>query len=139
MSKKLVKDFLYQDLTYKIRGAMYKVHKTLGSGHKEGVYHRALAAEFDLQKISYETEKVLPVIYEGVKVGSYKPDFVVADKVLVELKAVPFLPIQAERQISYYLKGTSYRLGLLVNFGSNSLTIKRMIWDIARRNQRESA
>jgi GxxExxY protein len=135
MTKRLVKDFLYPDLTYKIRGAMYKVHKTLGSGHKESVYHKALAKEFELQKITYETEKTLPVVYEGVKVGNYKPDFVVDNKVLVELKAVPFLSIQAERQLSYYLKGTSYKLGLLVNFGDNSLFIKRMVWDKARQRQ----
>jgi len=121
---------------------MYKVHKTLGPGHKESVYHRALAKEFELQKITYETEKTLPVVYEGVKVGNYRPDFIVDDKVLIELKAVPFLPIQAERQLTYYLRGTSYKLGLLVNFGSSSLTIKRMIWDKARHyrlNQPNSA
>ena len=135
MSKKLVKDFLYGDLTYKIRGAMYKVHKTLGSGHKETVYHKALIAEFELQKLSYKTEKTMPVVYEGTKVGNYKPDFIVDDKVLIELKAVPFLPIQAERQLSYYLRGTQYRLGLLVNFGSDSLVIKRKVWDKGRQRQ----
>src|SRR3972149_7719135 len=124
---RLVKDFLYPELTYKIRGAMYKVHKTLGSGHKESVYHKALAKEFDLQNIPYETEKILSVIYEDTKVGNYIPDFIVGGRVLVELKAVPILPKQAENQLSYYLKGTSYKLGLLVNFGSNSLVIKRMI------------
>ena len=128
MSKKLVKDFLYAELTYKIRGAMYKVHKTLGSGHKESIYHKALVKEFALQEIPYETEKTLPVIYEGVKVGTYRPDFIVDGKVLIELKAVPFLPIQAERQLSYYLRGTEYKLGLLANFGSNSLVIKRRIY-----------
>lgn len=138
MSKK-VEDFLYERLTYRIRGAMYKVHKTLGSGHKESIYHQALAKEFKLQKIPYKTEKALPVIYEGVKVGTYRPDFIVDDKVLIELKAVPFLPIQAERQLSYYLKGTNYKLGFLVNFGENKLVIKRKIWDKGRRNQLESA
>ena len=135
MPKKLVGDFLYPDLTYKIRGAMYKVHKTLGSGHKESVYHKALIAEFDLQRIPYETEKALSVVYEGTKVGNYRPDFIVDGKVLIELKAVPILPIQAERQLYYYIRGTEYKLGLLVNFGSNSLTIKRKIWEKARQRQ----
>src|SRR3989304_494227 len=97
---------LYEDLTFKIRGAMYKVHKTLGSGHKESVYHKALAKEFELQGIIYETERSLPVVYEGLKVGTYKPDFIVDGRVLIELKAVSFLPIQAERQLSNYLRGT---------------------------------
>jgi len=137
MQKRLVDNFLYGDLTYKVRGAMYKVHKTLGSGHKEGVYHKALVKEFELQKIPYTTEKTLPVIYEGVMVGNYRPDFIIDDRVLIELKAVPIMPIQAESQLSYYLRGTSYKLGLLVNFGAKSLIIKRKIWDKARRLNRQ--
>lgn len=133
--KKFVDDFLYPELTYKIRGAMYKVHKTLGSGHKESVYCKALEQELKLQGIPFETEKTIPVVYEGVKVGNYRPDFVIDGKVLIELKATPILPMQAERQLSYYLRGTEYKLGLLVNFGSNSLTIVRKIWDKARLNQ----
>ena len=139
MPKKLVNHFLYGDLTYKVRGAMYKVHATLGSGHKEGVYHKALEKEFELQNIPFKTEVTLLVVYEGVRVGTYRPDFVVDEKVLIELKAVPILPIQAERQLSYYLRGTEYRLGLLVNFGSNSLVIKRKIWDQNRFNRLKSA
>lgn len=112
---------------------MYKVHSTLGSGHKESVYHKALAKEFELQEIPYKTEVTLPVVYEGDKVGIYRPDFIIDDKVLIELKALPILPIQAERQLSYYLRGTQYKLGLLVNFGARSLFIKRKIWDKARQ------
>src|SRR3989344_6648529 len=138
MSKRLVKNFLYGELTYKIRGAMYKVHQTLGSGHKEGIYHKALIKEFELRSIPFKTEATLSVVYEGVKVGNYRPDFIVDEKVLIELKALPILPIQAERQLSYYLRGTDYRLGLLVNFGANSLIIKRKIWDQNRYNQLKS-
>jgi len=138
MLNKLVGNFLYGDLTYRIRGAMFKVHRTLGSGHKEGVYHKALAKEFRLQNIPFKTEVTLSVVYEGEKVGNYRPDFIVDEKVLIELKALPLLPIQAERQLSYYLRGTDYRLGLLVNFGANSLIIKRKIWDQIRYNQLKS-
>lgn len=139
MPKKLVDHFLYGDLTYRIRGAMYKVHKTLGSGHKERVYHKALAKEFELRNILFQKEVTLHVVYEGEQVGIYRPDFIVDDKVLIELKALPMLPIQAERQLSYYLRGTEYRLGLLVNFGSSSLVVKRKIWDQNRLNQQKSA
>ena len=138
MSKRLVKNFLYGELTYKIRGAMYKVHQTLGSGHKEGIYHKALIKEFELRSIPFKTEATLSVVYEGVKVGNYRPDFIVDEKVLIELKALPILPTQAERQLSYYLRGTDYKLGLLVNFGSSSLVIKRKIWDKNRLNQSKS-
>jgi len=137
-NKRKVKDFLYEDLTYRIRGALYKVHKILGSGHKESVYHKALSQEFKLQGISFTTEKTLSVIYEGIKVGNYKPDFIVEDKVLIELKAVSILPIQAEKQLAYYLRGTPYQLGLLVNFGAESLEIRRRIWS-NQSNQQKSA
>lgn len=138
MPKKLVDNFLYADMTYRIRGAMYKVHQTLGSGHKEGVYHKALEEEFRLRGIPFNSEEILAVAYQGVKVGIYKPDFIVDDKVLIELKALPILPAQAERQLSYYLRGTDYKLGLLVNFGSSSLVIIRKIWDKNRLNQSKS-
>ncbi len=114
---------------------MYKVHQVLGSGHKEVVYSKALEQEFILRDIIYNREKTLPVIYERKKVGYYRPDFIVDNKILIEVKAVPFLPIQAENQMSYYLRGTLYKIGLLVNFGSKSLVIKRQIWDRARLNQ----
>lgn len=139
MVKRLVDKFLYGDLTYKIRGAMFKVHRTLGSGHKEGIYHKALEKEFALQNIPFRTEVTLAVVYEGERVGNYRPDFIVDDKVLIELKALPILPIQAARQLSYYLRGTEYRLGLLVNFGASSLVIKREIWDRNRLNRLKSA
>ncbi|MBI2034245.1 MAG: GxxExxY protein [Candidatus Levybacteria bacterium] len=140
MPRRLVEDFLYPDLTYKIRGLMYKIHKTLGSGHKENIYCNALEREFTLQKIQFDREKVLPVVYETVKVGIYRPDFLVEDKLILEIKAVSFLPQEFERQLSYYLRGTIYKLGLLVNFGNRSLIIKRMIWDKARQpNQLKSA
>ena len=137
--KRLVDNFLYSDLTYRIRGAMFKVHKTLGSGHKENVYHKALEKEFELQNIPFKTEVTLPVVYEGAKVGYYRPDFIVDEKVLIELKALPIMPMQAEQQLSYYLRGTEYKLGLLVNFGSSSLIVKRKIWDQNRLNQQKSA
>lgn len=139
MPKRFVKDFLYPDLTYKIRGILFKISSTLGSGYKESVYHKAMEKEFTLQNLPFEAEKSLAVVYEGVIVGSYRPDFIVDDKVLIEIKAVPVLPSQAESQLSYYLRGTTYKLGLLVNFGSKSLVIKRRVWDNARHYQPKSA
>lgn len=126
------KRLLYEELTYKIRGAMFAVHKALGPGHKESVYQKALAKEFELNDIPYTKEKVLDVMYKGEKVGVYKPDFIVDDKVIIEIKAVPFLPQGAEVQMSYYLRGTNYRLGFLVNFGSRRIEIRRRIYDIPR-------
>lgn len=126
-------DLLYEDLTYKVRGAMFAVHKELGPGHKESVYKKALAKELTEQDIPFETEKVLDVVYKDEKVGVYRPDFIIDDKVIIEIKAVSFLPRGAETQMSYYLRGTKYKLGLLVNFGSRRLDIRRRIYDTSRQ------
>jgi GxxExxY protein len=126
--KKKVENFLYEDLSYKIRGCAFRVYNTLGFGHKENVYQEALASEFEKEKINFEREKILPVIYEGRKIGNYKPDFVVEDKIIIEIKAVPFMPPNYEKQLTHYLKSTNYKLGLLINFGDRHLDIKRRIW-----------
>lgn len=119
---------LYEKLTYKIRGAIFKVYNELGFGHKENVYQKALEHELRKNKIKFDKEKALDVIYDGIRVGTYRPDFVIDGRILLELKAVPFLVKQAETQLIYYLKGTNFKLGLLTNFGSKKLVIKRKIW-----------
>jgi len=128
MKKTKVKDFLYEDLSYKIRGCAFKVYNTLGFGHKENVYQKALALEFKETGINFEKEKVLPVLYGGKKVGNYKPDFIIENKIIIEIKAVPIMPKDYETQLTYYLKGTNYKLGFLINFGSKKLDIRRRIW-----------
>ena len=121
-------DLLYEELSYKVRGAMIEIHKALGSGHKELVYHRALAEEFRKQKMNFCEEKSINVFYQDKKVGTYKPDFIVEDKIIVEIKAVPFMPRNFEEQLVHYLKSTKYKLGFLVNFGVRRLVIKRRIY-----------
>lgn len=128
MPKRLVNDLLYEDLTYKLRGVFFKVYNTLGFGHRESVYQNALVAEFNKQKIPFKEESRLGVIYDGAKVGTYTPDFLIDDKIILEIKSVEFLSKDAEKQLIYYLKGTNYKLGFLVNFGSSRLEIKRKIW-----------
>jgi len=126
-----MKKLLYSDLTYQIRGAAFNVFNTLGSGHKESIYHKALAKEFSSREIKFVGEKSLNVFYKADKVGVYKPDFIVEDKVIIEIKALEYLPLEAKKQLDYYLRGTDYKLGLLVNFGPK-LTIIRRIYESAR-------
>ncbi|HEA47464.1 MAG TPA: GxxExxY protein [bacterium] len=122
------KKLLYENLTYRIRGALYKVHKALGPVHKETVYHNAIAIELKRLKIPFETEKVLKVTYRGETVGIYKPDFIIDDKVILEIKAVPAIAKVMLDQIYYYVRGSKYRLVLLANFGARRLEIKRKIY-----------
>ncbi|MFA6495045.1 MAG: GxxExxY protein [Candidatus Paceibacterota bacterium] len=124
--------FLYKDLTYALRKAFFAVYNTLGSGHKESIYHRALLEELAKNNIAFSTEKQLPVMYAGKKVGTYTPDIIIDDRIILELKALPFIGSAEEKQTWNYLRGTTYRLALLVNFGTRELAIKRIVYDTAR-------
>jgi GxxExxY protein len=127
-NKRINADLLYADLTYKIRGAIFTVYNELGFGHKENIYQKALIKEFGILNISHKQEVGLDVKYKGDVVGKYRPDFIIEDKIIVELKSVEFMPKSYEEQLVHYLKTTGYSLGLLVNFGSPKLQIRRLIW-----------
>lgn len=118
---------LYKELSYKLVGCFYKVYNTLGPGHKEDICHRALKIEFDKQGIKYVSKKRLKIEYEGKEVGIYEPDFIIDDKIIVEIKSVLHAPKVYELQLYYYLKGSNYRLGYIVNFGSEKIDIRRRI------------
>ncbi len=96
-------DLLYQELTYKIKGAIFDVHKALGSEHKESVYHKALAEEFKKQAITFVEEESIPIEYNSTKVGVYRPDFVIDVQAIVEIKAVSFLAKNYLEQMKHYL------------------------------------
>ena len=123
-----MKELLYSDLTYKIRKAVFNVYNTLGYGHKEQIYQKALSEEFNQLNILHKVQPNINVLYKDKNVGHYVPDFLVEGKIIIEIKALEIFPISLEKQIVYYLKGTGYKLGLLINFGSSKLIIKRLIW-----------
>ncbi|MBU4360991.1 GxxExxY protein [Patescibacteria group bacterium] len=123
-----VDNFLYEDISYTIRGCCFKVYNGLGYGHKEIIYQNALAEEFTCQDLFFEREKRLDIFYNNKKIGIYKPDFVIKNKIIVEIKAVEYMPQNYEKQLIYYLKGTNYKLGFLINFGSKNLDIRRRVW-----------
>jgi len=120
-------EFLHKDLTGEIIGAAMDVHSTLGCGFLESVYEEALSVEFGIRKISFEKQKPLDVFYKGKKVKQFMCDFLVANAVLVELKATKELTEADLAQLLNYLKATNLRLGLLLNFGASSLQYKRVI------------
>ncbi len=125
-------ELLYEDLTYKLRGIFFEVRKKIGLGHKEQIYHNALEIEFTKAGLKFESRKNISLIYEGKSIGLYQPDFVLEDRVLVELKTLPEIGRPQTEQVWSYLKGCSYKLALLVNFGSRDLEIKRIVYDTAR-------
>ncbi len=123
---------LYRDLTYKIRNALFAVKKELGGGHKESVYQKAIAEEFERLQLKYSSEVRIPIDYKDKNVGVYIPDFVVDDKIIIELKAISFVGSTEKNQTWSYLKGSKYTLALLVNYGHKELTIDRIVYDTAR-------
>jgi GxxExxY protein len=119
---------LYQELTGKIIGAAMEVHRTLGCGFLEPVYQQALEIELELQGVPFVAQDELTITYKQRKLKQrYKPDFMVDQKVIVELKALDRLSSTEEAQVINYLKATGYKVGLLINFGARSLEWKRLV------------
>lgn len=121
-------EILFKHESYLIIGASMEVHKKLGSGFLESVYSEALEMELKKANIPYEREKKLQVFYEDQILNKYfRADFVCYNSIIIELKATKFL-IEADRQQTLNnVKATKFKLGLLINFGTPSLTYKRIV------------
>jgi len=121
-------EILFKEESYKIIGACMEVHKKLGSGFLESVYSEALEIEFKKANIPYEREKKLPVFYENQPLKKYfRADFVCYNSIILELKATKF-SVDADRQQTLNnVKATKFKLGILINFGTPSLTYKRIV------------
>ena len=122
-------DLKYEDITKKIIGASFEVHKFLGNGFQEVIYQRALAYEFYQAGLIFAREIEQHIYYKNLPepIGTRRADFVVEDKILVELKATKQLEDVHLAQALNYLKVYKLEIGLLINFGSKSLEFKRLI------------
>ncbi|MCA9971413.1 MAG: GxxExxY protein [Anaerolineales bacterium] len=118
---------LFKELSYAVVGAAMEVHRGLGPGYLERVYQMAMAHELGLRGIVFVTYRKLTVRYKNVIVGDYEADFVVEDKIILEIKAVARLHARHEVQTLNYLTATGLRLGILMNFGASSLQTKRVV------------
>ena len=116
----------HEELTHKIIGCAMQVHGVLGNGFQEVIYQRALAIEFDHQNINFEREKVMPVFYRDFEIGTRRVDFFVEEKIMVEIKARSELDDAHLNQAMNYLEAYQMKIGLLINFGANSLQFKRV-------------
>jgi GxxExxY protein len=120
-------DLMHCEITREIIGAAMEVHRTLGCGFLESVYEEALAIEFNLRKVRHERQKSINVIYKGLLAKQFVCDFLVEEKVLVELKALKAITGVEEAQVLNYLRATGLEVGLLINFGEQSLKYKRLV------------
>lgn len=116
--------------TYQIIGAAMEVHKELGSGFLEAVYQEALGIEFTDMRIPFKAQPKIKIEYKGKPLKkTYEPDFICYDDVIIEIKALSTLSGLEEAQLINYLKASKIKVGLLINFGSQSLEYKRFVYD----------
>jgi GxxExxY protein len=125
---------LYEDISYIIQGGAFEVYKQFRNRHKETVYQKALIEYFRLKGLEIETEKRIPIYFANKKVGTYVPDIVVNNSILVELKCKPMITRDDIKQFWYYLKCSNYKVGFLINFGlPDGVKIIRRVYDTARK------
>ena len=120
-------EFKYGDITEKIIGASFRVHSALGNGFQEMIYQRALELEFKIMLLNYSREFEMPIFYKKEQIGLRRVDFLVEEKVSVEIKAIIELEDVHLAQAINYLEAYNIEIGLLINFGSKSLQFKRVI------------
>ena len=119
-------DYLNAELTRKIIGCAMKDHSTLGNGFQEVIYQRALELELQAGEILFSREYEMPIYYRNVQIGTRRVDFLVEERISVELKAMITIEPVHLAQAKNYLEAYNLQTGLLINFGSKSLEFKRL-------------
>ena len=129
---------LYKELSYQIQGAVIEVRKNYGAGHKESVYQSALAEELQLRKMLFQREPSIQVISPKTNktIGIYRPDFLIDEKIILEIKAVEILANRLVDQLFDYLRNSKYELGYFINFSGPKLYMKRIIYTNDRKQFR---
>ena len=128
--------YVVSGLTGEIIGAAMEVYNQLGTGFLESVYDEALAVELTQRKIRFERQKELPVFYKQELIKKFVCDFLIDSRVIVEVKAIKALGDIDRMQLTSYLKASRVEIGLLLNFGGESLDFKRVIFsNNSQRNQ----
>jgi GxxExxY protein len=116
-----------EEITYKIIGCSMKIHNTLGNGFQEVIYQRCLDIELKKANLNYGREIEQNIYYENIQVGTRRADFIVENKIIVELKAVINLENVHLAQAKNYVVAYDFPIGLLINFGSVSLQYKKIL------------
>lgn len=120
------KNYKHADMTYKVIGCAFEVHKVLKNGFMESIYHRALSVELIAASISFVEEYELPIYYKNQKVGARRVDFFIQHTIPVEIKAITQLDDVQVAQALNYLEAFNLEIALLLNFGAKSLEVRRL-------------
>ena len=126
MMNLIKKEYKYSDITAKIIGSAMRVHSELGNGFQEVIYQRAFAIDMSDTKLNFAREVEMPVHYQEHRIGTRRVDFLVEEKILVEIKALSKLEDIHLNQALNYLEAFKLEIGLLINFGARSLEFKRL-------------
>ena len=126
-TKKIRNDLLYPDLSYKIIGVLFEVFNKLGPGYLEKYYQRAVATGLKEVDLKFQEQLYAPLVFKGVKIGKCFFDFLVEDKIVLELKTGGRFSKKDIEQLFSYLKVKNLQLGLLVNFTNQGVKFKRII------------
>ncbi len=121
------KDLLYPELSYEIIGCAFQIFNDIGFGMNEKFYQRAFAAVLKQKNIAFKKEQLVELIYQEQEIGRYFLDFIVEDKIVVELKVKPRMGYVHVKQVMNYLKTTGYQLALLIYFTHDGIKYRRVI------------
>ena len=122
-------EIIYKELSYKVQGILMEARRIYGPGHKEKIYCNTIEELLQKDEINYRREFSINIHspLTGKIVGTYRPDFIIDNKIILEVKAVDIVPRNLVDQIYSYLKVSDFELGIFVNFRSPKLYIKRVI------------
>jgi len=129
-------NLIYPEESYLLNGIFFDVQNDLGKNLQEKHYQRALKAKFIENKIPFKQEVLIELRYKDIEVGKFYADFVVYDRIVIEIKTTPIITPDHIKQILNYLESGNYRLGLIVNFRNRPLKVRRVL-NSALRAERE--
>lgn len=127
MKKEVRTDLIYPELSYKIIGILFDVYNQLGYGYQEKYYEKAVATSLKLAELSYKEQFSVPLKFKGKKIGNYFLDFLVDDKVVLELKRGERVAKSNIDQIYAYLKAMDLKLGILGQFTPSGIKFRRIL------------
>lgn len=120
-------DLIYPELSYKIIGCAFDVYNSIGGGHREEYYQRALAESFSKQNLKFSQQINFPLKYKDKIIGKSFLDFLLDDKIVVEIKKGEHFSKTNIDQVMEYLKLSNLKLAILINFGNQGVMFKRII------------
>lgn len=121
------KDLMFPELSYQIIGILFEVYNQLGPGYHEKYYQKAIATTFKKCNLSFRDQVHVSLMFKGEKIGDYYLDFLIADKVILEIKKGERFSKRNIDQVLTYLKAKKLKLGILANFGQRELKFRRIV------------